>query len=139
MNIALVAEILGHSDPKTATNMAYMLSAQLAAMELNVEGGFVDGSALVYAPGTNGANGLGFATVHDLMSEANAELTLHRRRWRVIPGELIRKHSRTLWTMRTTTRRLSRARLVRSHSRRRTGQYRKKAGSNHKVAARFFQ
>jgi hypothetical protein len=61
----------------TATNMAYMLSAQLAAMELNVEAGFVNGSSLVYAPGTNSANGLGFATVADLMTEANAELTLH--------------------------------------------------------------
>ena len=61
----------------TATNMAYMLSAQLAAMELNVEAGFVNGSALVYAPGTTSANGLGFATVSALMSEANAELTLH--------------------------------------------------------------
>ena len=61
----------------TATNMAYMLSAQLAAMELNVEAGFVNGNALVYAPGTNSANGLGFATVNALMSEANAELTLH--------------------------------------------------------------
>ncbi len=60
-----------------ATNMAYMLSAQLAAMELNVEAGFVNGGALVYAPGTNSANGLGFAKVSDLMSEANAELTLH--------------------------------------------------------------
>ena len=61
----------------TATNMAYMLSAQLAAMELNVEAGFVSGNALVYAPGTNSANGLGFATVNALMSEANAELTSH--------------------------------------------------------------
>lgn len=61
----------------TATNMAYMLSAQLAAMELNVEAGFVNGNALVYAPGTNSANSLGFATVNALMSEANAELTLH--------------------------------------------------------------
>jgi hypothetical protein len=61
----------------TATNMAYMLSAQLAAMELNVEAGFVNGSALVYAPGTNSANGLGFATVSALMSEANTELTAH--------------------------------------------------------------
>jgi hypothetical protein len=34
----------------TATNMAYMLSAQLATMELNVRHGFVSGSALVYAP-----------------------------------------------------------------------------------------
>lgn len=61
----------------TATNMAYMLSAQLAAMELNVEAGFVNGNALVYAPGTNSANALGFATVNALMTEANAELTLH--------------------------------------------------------------
>jgi len=61
----------------SATNMAYMLSAQLAAMELNVEAGFVSGSALVYAPGTNSANALGFATANDLMAEANAELTLH--------------------------------------------------------------
>ena len=61
----------------TATNMAYMLSAQLAAMELNVEAGFVNGNALVYAPGTNSANGLGFATINNLMTEANAELTLH--------------------------------------------------------------
>lgn len=61
----------------TATNMAYMLSAQLAAMELNVEAGFVNGGALVYAPGTNSANGLGFTTISDLMAEANAELTLH--------------------------------------------------------------
>ena len=58
----------------TATNMAYMLSAQLAAMELNVEAGFVDGDALVYAPGTNSANGLGFATIGDLLDEAEAEL-----------------------------------------------------------------
>jgi hypothetical protein len=49
----------------TATNMSYMLSAQLAAMELNVEPGFVNGAALVYAPGTNSANGLGFAKVSD--------------------------------------------------------------------------
>jgi len=61
----------------SATNMAYMLSAQLAAMELNVESGFVNGGALVYAPGTNSANGLGFATVNNLMTEANTELTLH--------------------------------------------------------------
>jgi hypothetical protein len=61
----------------TATNMAYMLSAQLAAMELNVEAGFVNGSALVYAPGTISANTLGFATVNALMAEANEELETH--------------------------------------------------------------
>jgi len=52
----------------SATNMAYMLSAQLAAMELNVEAGFVSGSALVYLPCT------GFISVSDLMAAANAAL-----------------------------------------------------------------
>jgi hypothetical protein len=58
----------------TATNMAYMLSAQLAAMELNVANGLVSGSSLAYAPDTNSANGAGFATISDLMTEANAAL-----------------------------------------------------------------
>ena len=60
-----------------ATNMAYMLSAQLAAMELNVFNGKVNGGALIYAPGTASANALGFATVNAVMAEANAELGLH--------------------------------------------------------------
>lgn len=60
-----------------ATNMAYMLSAQLAAMELNVLNGKVNGGALIYAPGTTSANALGFATVSAVMAEANAELGLH--------------------------------------------------------------
>lgn len=58
----------------TATNMAYMLSAQLAAMELNVYNGFVNGGALVEAPGASSANALGYATVSALMAEANASL-----------------------------------------------------------------
>jgi hypothetical protein len=58
----------------TATNMAYMLSAQLATMELNVEGGFVNGGALVYAPGATSANALGFISINNLMAEANASL-----------------------------------------------------------------
>lgn len=58
----------------TATNMAYMLSAQLAAMQLSVANGLVNGAALVSAPGATSANSLGFATVSALMSEANAEL-----------------------------------------------------------------
>jgi hypothetical protein len=62
----------------TATNMAYMLSAQLAAMLLNVEPGFVSGNPLVYAPGTNSANSLGFATVNDLMSEALDKANKHQ-------------------------------------------------------------
>ena len=61
----------------TATNMSYMLSAQLAAMELNIEAGFVAPGALIYAPGTNSANGLGFATVGAVVAEAEAELCLH--------------------------------------------------------------
>jgi len=60
-----------------ATNMAYMLSAQLAAMELNVLNGFVNGGALIYAPGATSANALGFTTVNALMTEANTELGLH--------------------------------------------------------------
>ncbi len=60
-----------------AVNMAYMLSAQLAAMELNVEAGLVSGSALVYAPGATSANALGFTTITALMAEANTELGTH--------------------------------------------------------------
>ena len=63
-----------------AVNMSYMLSVQLAAMALNVEAGFVDGSALVYAPGLlpfapiPGLDALGFISVNDLMAAANTEL-----------------------------------------------------------------
>jgi hypothetical protein len=60
-----------------ATNMAYMLSAQMAAMYLNVQARFVSASALVYAPGTNSANAAGFATVGALLDEANTELDTH--------------------------------------------------------------
>jgi hypothetical protein len=60
-----------------ATNMAYMLSAQLAAMELNVLNGFVTGSSLVYGgdciktyfPGSNG-----FISISALMDAANTAL-----------------------------------------------------------------
>jgi hypothetical protein len=69
----------------TATNMAYMLSAQLAAMELNVNHHFVDGTQLIYVgtiwKGTTisftGLNSLGFASVNDVMTAANTELGLH--------------------------------------------------------------
>jgi hypothetical protein len=60
-----------------ATNMAYMLSAQLAAMELNVRSGKVSGSALIYAPGTASANANGFATVASVMAEANDDLGIN--------------------------------------------------------------
>ncbi len=60
----------------TATNMAYMLSAQLAAMELNVRCGGVNGNSLIYAPGATSANALGYATVNNVMAEANTSLGL---------------------------------------------------------------
>ena len=59
-----------------AANMAYMLSAQLAGMELNVFCGKVDRDALIYAPGTTSASATGFASVQAIMDEANAELGL---------------------------------------------------------------
>jgi hypothetical protein len=58
-----------------ATNMANMLSAQLATMELNVATGNVDGATKIYAPGANSANAFGFTTVNALMAEANLALT----------------------------------------------------------------
>jgi hypothetical protein len=50
-----------------ATNMAYMLSAQLAAMELNVAHGLVNGNSQVFVGGS-------FMTVSNLMAEANRVL-----------------------------------------------------------------
>jgi hypothetical protein len=61
----------------TATNMAYMLSAQLAAMELNVAHNASLGSALIYAPGTVSGGALGFATVNAVMAEAAQDLVIH--------------------------------------------------------------
>src|SRR5678815_178544 len=66
----------------TATNMAYMLSAQLAAMQLNVEEGFVGGNKLIYAPqllpfSPPGLSSLGFIKIADLITAANTELGLH--------------------------------------------------------------
>jgi hypothetical protein len=58
----------------TATNMAYMLSAQLAAMKLNVLTEFVDADALVYAPGVPGTNTAGFISIDDLITAADASL-----------------------------------------------------------------
>lgn len=60
-----------------ATNMARMLSAQLAAMVLNVREGLVDADALVLATGTTSANPAGFATVGDLITEADDQLAAH--------------------------------------------------------------
>jgi len=77
----------------TATNMAYMLSAQLAAMELNVLNGKVNGGSYIYAPGTTSANGFGFATVSAVMAEANTELGLHGL---VLSGSPYRSHQEAL-------------------------------------------
>ena len=57
-----------------AVNMAYMLSTKLAAMILNVEAGFVNPSALVYAPGVK--EGTDFPTINDLIGIANYQLGL---------------------------------------------------------------
>ena len=48
--------------------MAYMLSVQLAAMELNAFSGFVSGAATVYFPT------LGLITINQLMADANVAL-----------------------------------------------------------------
>jgi hypothetical protein len=66
----------------TATNMSYMLSAQLAAMKLNVAygpNGGVNGNSLVFAGASPAGcsvpvNGTGFISINALMADANAEL-----------------------------------------------------------------
>jgi hypothetical protein len=61
-----------------ATNMAFMLSAQLATMELNVRHPGVSGGALVFAgtppAGCSVTVDNGFITVNNLMTAANALL-----------------------------------------------------------------
>jgi hypothetical protein len=59
----------------TAVNMAYMLSAQLSAMELNVSHGFVNGGGLIYAPGI--VPGSTFLPVGTVMNLANQSLGAH--------------------------------------------------------------
>jgi hypothetical protein len=62
----------------TATNMANMLSAQLAAMYLNVAHNKVSGTALVHTGGCGNTGFDGsFITINDLIAAANAELYLH--------------------------------------------------------------
>jgi hypothetical protein len=79
----------------TATNMANMLSAQLAAMELNVRNGNVAGAKLVFAPGAQSANPAGFTSITSLMSEANNELGVH---WLVSSGSPYRTYQEALKT-----------------------------------------
>lgn len=76
-----------------AVNMANMLSIQLAAMELNVFNGKVNGGAMVYAPGVPGANAFGFISINNLMAAAVAELTAHNTAyagdaWRTIQEKI---------------------------------------------------
>ncbi len=60
-----------------ATNMAYMLSAQMSAMKLNVYNNKVNGNALIYAPGLPTVAPSGFASVNTILNAANTELGLH--------------------------------------------------------------
>jgi len=82
----------------TAVNMSYMLSVQLAAMALNTSNPtpaspFVNASALVYAPGTNSANSLGFATLSAVMAEAN---TLLGTNGSILDGDPLRPRAEAL-------------------------------------------
>jgi len=77
----------------TATNMAYMLSAQLAAMELNVAHNFVNSGALIFAPGSTSANASGFATVASIMAEANTALYANGQ---VLSGSPVRAYQEAL-------------------------------------------
>ena len=61
----------------TATNMSYMLSAQLSAMANNVRYGYVDGNQFIRAVGADGATAAGYMTVNALIAEANAALALY--------------------------------------------------------------
>jgi hypothetical protein len=63
----------------SATNMAYMLSAQLSAVSLSVESGFTNGDAQVVATSpllasVSGMSPLGVISVSDLMAAADVSL-----------------------------------------------------------------
>lgn len=59
---------------RAGKNAAYMLSAQLASMALNVHFELVDPDAHIQADGADAANAAGFATVQDILDEADAAL-----------------------------------------------------------------
>jgi hypothetical protein len=63
----------------TATNMANMLSAQMATLQLDVflNPPGTNGNAVIYAPGAATANSLGYAVLNNVMAEANGELFVH--------------------------------------------------------------
>jgi hypothetical protein len=60
---------------------------------LNVRFGFVSPTALIYAPGTTSANGLGFATVGAIMTEANTDLASNGL---TVTSNAIRTHQEAL-------------------------------------------
>jgi hypothetical protein len=62
------------SQAAQSVNASYMLSAQLAAMALSVDASWVDSSALIHAPGAPSANAAGFASVGEVMADADAAL-----------------------------------------------------------------
>ena len=80
----------------SATNMAYMLSAQLAAMKLNVLSGGVSSSALVFAgtppagctPAATLTLAPGYFTINDLMTDANMLLGSMGGNNTVVPSAL---------------------------------------------------
>jgi hypothetical protein len=61
----------------SATNMAYMLSAQFAATTLDVEAGLVDGTDMIFAPELYAYTGSNVISVNDLLTRANTELGLN--------------------------------------------------------------
>jgi hypothetical protein len=81
----------------SATNMAYMLSVQFAAMQLNVLNGKVSGGAIVYAPGTN-ITPNDFVTINQLLAAANTELGTpgHENTTSGTPGDAFRAYQEAL-------------------------------------------
>jgi hypothetical protein len=64
-------------------------------MKLNVNHSFVSGTALIYAPGTTAGGTLGFATVSDVMAEADASLATYGN---TVAGNAERPHQEALKT-----------------------------------------
>lgn len=81
------------SQAATATNMAYMLSAQMAAMELNIRCAGVLGTRMIYAPGTTSANAFGFASLGSVMTEANNLLAANGS---ILSGNALRNQASAL-------------------------------------------
>lgn len=81
----------------SATNMAYMLSVQMTAMQLNVLNGNVSGGAIVYAPGT-GITANDFVTINQLLTAANDDLGTvgHQNTTSGTPGDAFRARQEAL-------------------------------------------